>query len=70
MHSFALKCPNAEELLQYNTLSKFVKASARLATTAEAIKVYEVGSYKDFEILNDSNFQRASMVSKILWICY
>jgi hypothetical protein len=64
MHSFAVKAPHAEELLESNTLMKYIHSAARLAKTAEAIRVFETGNYKDFEILNDSSYRGAQWSAK------
>lgn len=52
MHSFAKKAPHAGALLKGNTLSSFMAASIRCSNTVEAIEVFEVGSYKDYGLLD------------------
>lgn len=47
MHSFGKQAPHRDQLLAKNTLRDFVKTARKLSETKEAIKVYEVGNYKD-----------------------
>ena len=47
MHSFSQQAPHRGELLLHNDLRSFVATARKLSDTKQAIKVYEVGSYKD-----------------------
>jgi len=47
IHSFAKQAPHRDDLLEKNDLKSFIKSARRLSETKQAIKVYEVGSYKD-----------------------
>lgn len=57
MHSFAHKAPHVAALLTNNDLRSYVNTAALLAKTPEAIKVFEVSNYKDFDILNNSAYK-------------
>jgi hypothetical protein len=48
MHSFAKQAPLRDKLLKGNTLKEYVKTARIIAEDKKAIKVYEVGNYKDF----------------------
>ena len=52
MHSFAKQAPHRGNLLTKNTLKDFVRVARKLSETKEAIKVYEVGQYKDMLDIN------------------
>ena len=52
MHSFAKQAPHRGDLLAKNTLKDFVRVARKLSETKEAIKVYEVGQYKDMMDIN------------------
>lgn len=57
MHSFAKKAPHASQLLANNDLGSYINTAGQLAKTVEAIKVYEVGNYKDFDIINNPAYK-------------
>lgn len=59
MHSFALKAPYATDILSEPTLKRYVHNAAIAAKTKEAIEVYEIDSYKDFDELNGDGFKSA-----------